>query len=434
LKVEQESLVVLGEYLVSGMFRSLIDRIDGSVALVFGITAPVLIGVAGIAVDYARFNSTRADLQGLADGAAVAAVQSMAVANMTSGATAATVDSYVKSNAEGIAWQKGDKQIVVATKVDSANNAVDVQLSKEWKPMLAHVLIGEVKTPVVVESTAKMVGSGKACVIGLNTIEDKTVHADDASRLTGQGCGIFSNSTAEASIMVDKSAQVNAQLICSAGGANVKMKGNVSPDVTEDCPAMDDPLASRPAPAVGACDFTNHTLSLPSLYKLKPGVYCGGLTINAAAVVELDEGTYVIKDGPLTVTGAAIVKGVNVGFYLTGTNARFEFGPLSTISFEAPKMGPMAGLLFFEDRSNSATTHIIKSNNARNLLGTVYLPKSKLELSSNAIVATDSAYTALVVNTLRVREGPNVVLNSDYDATDVPVPPGLIGGKVILTQ
>jgi hypothetical protein len=50
------------------------------------------------------------------------------------------------------------------------------------------------------------------------------------------------------------------------------------------------------------------------------------------------------------------------------------------------------------------------------------------------IVGSDSAYTALVVNTLRVREGPNVVLNSDYDATNVPVPPGLIGGKVILTQ
>jgi Flp pilus assembly protein TadG len=419
---------------VFGMLRSFFDKMDGSVAMVFGIAAPALIGVAGIAVDYARFNSTRADLQGLADGAAVAAVQSMAVANMTSGATAATVDSYVKSNAEGIAWQKGDKQIVVSTKVDSANNAVEVQLSKEWKPMLAHVLIGEVKTPVVVGSTAKMVGSGKACVIGLNETATKTLHMDDSSRVTGQGCGIFSNSASNNAIMVDKGAQVTAQIICSAGGALVKKKGNVSPDVTEDCPAMEDPLGSRPAPAVGTCDFTNHTLSLPSLYKLKPGVYCGGLTINTAAVVELDEGTYVIKDGPLVVSDAAIVKGVDVGFYLTGSNARFEFGPLSTISFEAPKTGPMAGLLFFEDRSNSATTHIIKSNNARNLLGTVYLPKSKLELSSNAIVATDSAYTALVVNTLLVREGPNVVLNSDYDATDVPVPPGLIGGKVILTQ
>jgi hypothetical protein len=68
------------------------------------------------------------------------------------------------------------------------------------------------------------------------------------------------------------------------------------------------------------------------------------------------------------------------------------------------------------------------------LLGTVYLPKSELELNSAADVGSDSAYTALVVNKLRVREGPNITLNSDYDATNVPVPPGLIGGKVILTQ
>lgn len=435
MKVGQESLVVLGEYLVSGMFRSLFDRIDGSVALVFGIAAPVLIGVAGIAVDYARFNSTRADLQGLADGAAVAAVQSMAVANMTSGATAATVDSYVKSNAEGIAWQKGDNQIVVATKVDSTNNAVEVQLSKEWKPMLAHVLIGEVKTPVVVESTAKMVGSGKACVIGLNTIDDKTVHIDDAARLTGQGCGIFSNSTAEASIMVDKDAQVNAQMICSAGGANVKRKGNVNPDVTEDCPALKDPLSDRVAPSFGACDYTNFQIGLPSSYNLQSGkVFCGGLRIHGAAVANLQPGIYVIKDGPLLLEDTAQLIGSGVGFYLTGTNAYVNFGSATTVSLEAPKSGDMAGLLFFEDRGNTAVTHYISAADARNLLGTIYLPKSRLEINSLADVAGDSAYTALVVNRLTVREGPNVVLNSDYDATDVPVPPGLIGGKVILTQ
>ena len=403
--------------------------------MVFGIAAPVLVGVAGIAVDYARYNTTVANLQGLADGAAVAAVRSMAVANMSSDSAASAVESYVKQKAEEMAWQKGVENIVVTTNISPSGDAVEVQLSQEWGPMLAHVLVGDVKTPVVIKSTAKMVGTGKACVIGLNEIADKTVHMDDASQVTGNGCGIFSNSVAGASIMVDKDAQVTAQMICSAGGANVKKKGNVNPDVTEDCPALEDPLADRVAPTVGACDYTNFQIGLPSNYNLQSGkVFCGGLRIHGAAVANLQPGIYVIKDGPLLLQDTAQMIGSGVGFYLTGTNAYINFGSDTTVSLEAPVSGDMAGLLFFEDRNNTAVTHFVSSANARNLLGTIYLPKSRLEVNSLADVAGDSAYTALVVNGLTVRQGPNIILNSDYDATNVPVPPGLIGGKVVLTN
>ena len=420
---------------IMSMLGSMLRRTDGATAVIFALVAPALVGVAGIAIDFARYNHTHANLQGLADGAAVAAVQSMAVANMAASATEASVQSYVKSHAETMAWQKGQNGIGVSAKVDMKSNSVEVQLSEEWQPMLAHYLTGEVKTPVVVRSTASMVGSGKACAIALDETANRAFHMDDSSDLSGEDCGIFSNSTHKNSLVIDKDATLSAALVCSAGGSLVKKKGNVSPDVTEDCPAMEDPLAGRAAPSVGGCDFTNHRVSLPSLFKLKSdSVYCGGLTIDGAAIVDLEPGIYIIKDGPLVVKDASIMRGKGVGFYLTGTDARFEFGPLTTISLEAPVNGPMAGLLFFEDRGNAATSHLIQSMNARMLLGTIYLPKSKLELSANAIIASDSAYTALVVNQLQVREGPNVVLNSDYDATDVPVPAGLIGGKVVLTN
>ncbi len=403
--------------------------------MIFGIAAPVLVGVAGIAVDYARYNTTVANLQGLADGAAVAAVRSMAVANMDSVSAKSAVESYVKQKAEEMAWQKGVENIVVTTNISSSGDAVEVQLSQEWSPMLAHVLLGDVKTPVVTHSTAKVVGTVKACVIGLNETADKTVHADDASKLIGSRCGIFSNSVAGASIMVDKDAQVNAQMICSAGGANIKRKGNVNPDVTEDCPALKDPLSDRVAPTVGACDYTNFQIGLPSNYNLQSGkVFCGGLRIHGEAIANLQPGIYIIKDGPLLLQDTPQLIGSGVGFYLTGTNAYVNFGSGTTVSLESPVSGDMAGLLFFEDRGNTAGTHYISSANARNLLGTIYLPKSRLEINSLAYVAGDSAYTALVVNRLTVREGPTIILNSDYNATNVPVPPGLIEGKVILTN
>jgi Flp pilus assembly protein TadG len=402
--------------------------------MVFGIAAPVLVGVAGIAVDYARYNTTVANLQGLADGAAVAAVRSMAVANMTESAAAASVDSYVKQKAEEIAWQKGIENISVTTRISSTGDAVEVTLSQEWAPMLAHVLTGDVKTPVVISSTAKMIGTGKACVIGLDQTSNNTIYMDDASQVVGDGCGVFSNSSHANSIVIDKDARLEASVICSAGGALVKKKGNVNPDVTEDCPALENPLADRAKPSVGSCTYNSHVVGGTGTTVLSPGVYCGGLTLKDEAAVSLNPGVYIIKDGPLMVQDHASVSGSGVGFYLTGSNANFTFTQESTVSLEAPQSGPLAGLLFFEDDANAASTHTISSSRAETLLGTIYLPKSTLQIDAEASVAGASAYTAFVVNKLLVREGPVVTLNSDYDATNVPVPPGLIGGKVILTN
>jgi hypothetical protein len=416
-------------------FRNLLSPTAGSVAILFGIGAPVMVGVAGIAVDYARYNSTISNLQGLADGAAVAAVRGMAVANTSANTAKSTVDSYVRQKAEEMAWQKGAQDIAVTTQISPAGDAVEVQLSQEWSPMLAHVLFGDVKTPVVIKSTAGMVGTGKACIIGLSESDAQTVYFSGNAKASGNGCGFFSNSTASASFQVDNDAVVSASLMCSAGGSIIAKKGNVTPDVTHDCPPLPDPLADRPAPTYGPCDYTQLEITNKGTTTL-PGdrVFCGGLMIGGNAVVDLQPGMYVIKDGPLILSMNAKINGTGVGFFLTGTGARIVFESNTSVSLEAPVSGPMAGLLFYENRANAPVIHRMGSSDARKLLGTIYLPKSQLELNSAADIGSDSAYTALVVNQLRVREGPNVVLNSDYTATNVPVPPGLIGGKVMLTN
>ncbi|MEE4239181.1 MAG: TadE/TadG family type IV pilus assembly protein [Anderseniella sp.] len=416
--------------------RQLISDTSGSIALIFGLVAPVLAGVAGVAVDYARYTNTVSNLQGLADGAAVAAVRSMAVANMNATIARSSVDSYVKQKAEEIAWQGSNTVIDVQTEISGTGDAVEVQLSQEWSPMLAHVLFGDVKTPAVVTSTARMISSGRVCVLSLNETEDATIDMDDSSRLAGVGCGIFANSTASSALMVQAGAGIDASLICSSGGSRIANVSNVRPGVSHDCPAMPDPLADLAAPSVGPCDYTDYTLSNLVILNARPrpGVYCGGMKLDSNAILNMRPGTYIIKDGPLIITDQAILRGIGVSFYLVGEDARFEFGPATTLVLEAPETGEMAGLLVYEDRGNDPTTHIIKSENARTLLGTIYTPRSTVEVSSDADVAGDSAYTALVVDKLKVKERPNIVLNSNYEATNVPVPPGLIGGKVLLTN
>jgi hypothetical protein len=97
----------------------------------------------------------------------------------------------------------------------------------------------------------------------------------------------------------------------------------------------------------------------------------------------------------------------------------------------------MAGVLFWEDASAPEDNkHFILSSNARQLLGTIYLPRGQLKIASIMPVADKSAYTAIVARTLQMSGSPTLVLNADYAGTDVPVPAGLgaIGGEVFLSN
>lgn len=86
----------------------------------------------------------------------------------------------------------------------------------------------------------------------------------------------------------------------------------------------------------------------------------------------------------------------------------------------------MAGMLFFEDRAATGNPrHRILSDDARMLLGTIYLPKGRLQIDASKPVADRSAYTVIVAQRLELYAGPNLVLNTDYGSTDIPVPQGL---------
>ena len=121
---------------------------------------------------------------------------------------------------------------------------------------------------------------------------------------------------------------------------------------------------------------------------------------------------------PLAVTGKGKITGQNVGFYLTGSDACLKFAVGSSVSLTAPKDGALAGLLFYEDRNAPVgQTHRIGSDNARLLLGTVYLPKGTLVVDANKPVADQSAYTAIIVRKLILDGGakPGVELKLQRD-------------------
>jgi hypothetical protein len=186
---------------------------------------------------------------------------------------------------------------------------------------------------------------------------------------------------------------------------------------------------------VKGCDFTDLKIVAGSK-TLDPATYCGGLEVSGTANVKFNPGTYIILDGKFKVANSAIIKGEHVGFYLTGDKSVIDFSGDTTVALSGATEHELAGLLFFEDRSAKlGRKHRIGSANANELTGTIYLSRGDLWVDPNSPVAQNSAYTAIIVHKLELDEGPELVLNSDFGATDVPVPAGIQAfGQVVLVK
>jgi Flp pilus assembly protein TadG len=420
--------------------RSLLRDRAGNSAVAFALTAPVLFGLGGLAIDYAGAVSVRAKMQAVADAAAIQAAREFQMAQSSAQKIATIARNYVTSQLTGVG---------VTTEVDAPALKVRVKLEKDVELTLAKVLLNSVMH-VSVTATAKMTSGLPLCLLALEPRWRGAVTLQTNARMTAPACIVQSNSTNPQGLVSMDDALLQAGFICSSGGRIRTKNTNYTPEPITDCPVMADPLAARQGPTDFACSTINKVVD-GTVTSLQPGVYCGGLKVTNAAEVTLYPGIYVFKDGPLVVDGGATLKGTGVAIYMKGPGANLTFDVASTISLAAPTSGPLTGILIYDDPTGAAAPdkrnkrpkenaapreHLILSDNARTLLGTIYMPKGRLIVDATKPVADRSAYTVMVVQQLDLYDGPNLHLNTDYQNSDVPVPQGVgpYGGKVLLTN
>lgn len=413
--------------------RNFWSDIRGNMAVTFSLVAPVLIAAIAMGVDYTSWTGQQRKLQTIADIAALTAAKEMYLANADAAQITSVADSVAQAQLT-LDSGTGKGALTVAANVINSGEAVEVIVSQGRNAFFSQAIVNNLG-PLSARAVARAMGGGRVCVIGLDETASSTITLTFAARITAPQCGVYSNSNDSNGVTSYKDSVLTAELICSTGGTS-SGAGNFEPEPLTDCPPIPDPLVDRAPPPSAGCDQTNLSLSAETR-TLFPGVYCGGLLVAKDSVVSFEPGVYVMKDGPLMVTHASIIRGENVGFYFTGDASVFLFASGSEVDLTAPVDGPMAGLLFFEDRNSPELRHFeITSDNARNLVGTIYLPNGIFSVSSKRPVADQSAYTAIVARQIKLNRYPNLVINADYGATDVPVPSGLgphaVGGSIIL--
>jgi hypothetical protein len=412
----------------------------GNTAVLFAVGLPVILAAGAVGTQYSQLVNRRSALQQAADSAAVAGAQQLKLANNSDSVVASVAASTVQANTASF-----QDTISVDTQVLQHRTGVTVTVS-DTVPLSWGKILGINTATVKATSTAQLYGpAGKLCMLSLDIKQSGTLHVEKQSQITAKDCVIYSNSRDKQGLQADSGTRMTASFICSVGGA--KTDGAiVNPIPTTDCPSMGDPLASRPRPPVGSC-ASLLPMVITGVRNLYPGDYCGGLTIKGTAHVTLTPGVYVMNNGPLIVQDSATLIGQSAGVYFTGNEGGLRFDPNTTISMTAPKDGVMAGFIFFEDRAVSSPLapppgplgllppppagsppmrqYQISSNNASQFLGTFYLPAGRLIIDAKKPVAAQSAYTVIVSRQLLLMNGNNLVLNSDYSSTDVPVPEGI---------
>jgi Flp pilus assembly protein TadG len=407
----------------------------GGVAVTFALSLLPLLGCVALAVDVATWYSARTQMQAIADGAAIASARELRIGHATSAHVTETARRYALS-----AMQYGAANAIgaeVTATVSNTRNEVTVAVASEVSPLFSR-FVSTALVSVSVEATARLSGTIPVCMVGIDEKSANTVQLADQAELTAGDCGIYSNSTNTEGLVLKGSSRVLAARICSGGGF-VNHGASAVPTPQADCPSLGDPLEQRgeALSKLNPCtDSSSHPYRFNGNQILSPTSYCNGIVIGSSAQVHFQPGIYHVGGRGLVVDSGARLTGSNVSFHFKGKDAQFFFGEDTSINLSATKEGPMAGILFFEDPSASKGKQFrISSNDARNLLGTIYLPKGDLIIDSQRAIAGDSAYTVIVARRITMTNGPKLILNTNYSATDVPVPEGVgPNAKIHLSQ
>lgn len=385
--------------------RSFFKATGGNVTIIFALAAIVILGAAGLGLDYAIWNKQRTELQQAADAGATAGAVEL-------GRGGGNADTRVEARALALgAANRGGPTASAASSVvvNTTAQTVTVSYTLPGRRSLSAILVKSDPT-LAVTSTAKVVNRVVACIYALNPSAPKSIYGNGSAVLQGANCAIHVNSTN--ALALDNTGTIKATHICVVGGYG---GSGYTPSPQAGCPVADDPFAATIIPAAGACTATN--LAITSTRPLSPGVFCGGVSVSSSAVVTLNPGIYHIVNGPLKVSGGASIHGDGVVFVLSGT-ASVDIAGSGEVVTTPPTTGDLTGFSIVQDRAAPlGGISKITGEGRFEFPGIIYMPRQSLEIrgqaAGNSYVPT---YAAVVADKIVVAGQGELRVTADTSA------------------
>lgn len=392
----------------------------GGTALIFALALPAVATVGFGAVDLASVGADRSSIQDVADAAALSAAKQLAMADVVG--VAARTEGFVRGQ---LADKKDRLTYTVVTDIAVDRSKVTVTIDGKRASFFANMLPPGGWGVHVTASAAPM-GRMPLCVLSSGVEKHDAVTLDDSAKLTAPDCLVHGN----ADVDVSGVAWLQAAATQTAGLAT----GRISPSPMTGAPVITDPFEGMSLdPPLVLCTPLDLIVEV-GIQILAPGVHCGNIKAAKNSTLKLLPGEHYFLKGALSLTENSTLEGDNV-VLVFDKSSKFQFKDSSKINLLGRRAGNFAGFVVSTTRENTNTFEI-SSTSARELLGTIYIPNATLAVSgSGSSVADQSAWTVIVARSIQLTGSANLVVNANYQASDVPVPSGVGPSKgVVLTN
>jgi len=380
--------------------------------MVFAIMLPVVALVACGAMDLTSVMADKRALQDAADAAALDGAKQLSVINAT-GVTDRSAQ-FASDQLNGV----DTRMTVTPTAAESADGkSITVSISAHRPSFFGNLIpLGGWKLQVA--STAATMGVTPLCVLTMSQGGVTTgggVGMTNSALMTAPGCLVQSDSDA----VVADNAMLTASTTQTVGSAS----GAISPQAQTGAPPIPDPFSNLNLKIPPLCNPIDVVYNI-GVNALSPGVHCGNIIVQKGATVLLLPGDHYFEKGKLQLSANSTLKGDDV-VLIFDSKSYFKFLDNSTINLKGRTSGPFSGFVIATTPQNTGVFEI-SSDAARVLLGTIYIPSAQLSVTgTNSKVADQSAWTVIVAKGLSVSGTSNLVINSAYAGSGVPVPNGV---------
>jgi Flp pilus assembly protein TadG len=366
---------------------------NASVAPLLALLALPLLGSVGAAVDFSRASSARAAMQGALDATALMLARQSPNPNTGQGQSYFEA-LFSRTDAQGVT--------VSASAQPGMNGTAITMAATATIPTHFMKIMGLPSLNLSVQSAVAAESDGLGCVLSLNPTISGAVTSQGSASTNLAGCALYDNSNhATAALTNGGSATIAALFVGVVGGISSTDGITATQGIKSGIGKVDDPYETASYPTSSGCRETNYTAK--SVETIDPGVYCGGISVNANAVLTLRSGIYYLDGGNLSVNGGATLKGEGVTLVFTKKTgkdyATASINGSAIVNLTAMTSGPTRGIVVFGDRNIPQGTSFKFNGGATQYLGgAVYVPTGAISFSGGA--GTGTSCTQIIGDTV----------------------------------
>src|SRR5437868_1155065 len=358
----------------------------GGVAPIFALALVPMIGLAGAAVDYSRASAARAAMQATLDATTLMIAKDAQLIPSDQINTRA-------SELFNAGFGRDDVQAlqVTATMTNgTGGTTVTATAGGAVATTFMHIL-GRSAMDIAARASVVTASDGLGCVLSLDPLASGAATAQGSTTVKLNGCSLYDNSADSTALTVGGSATISADFVGVVGGIGTSTGITTTNGLRTGISPVADPYADVAMPTFSGCD--QHNFTAKNTVTINPGVYCGGIGVNANAVLTLNPGMYIIDGGGLTVNGGATVNGTGVTLDFTSSSRRdwatVTINGNANVNLTPMTYGPTRGIVIFADRNTPQGTSF-KFNGGANqyFAGAIYVPTGAINFAGGADTAT----------------------------------------------